>query len=598
MKRPPILFFGLGALLLPILPSTHAQETNTVSAPMTLDQAIAQIGKLDQELREKVDKFRASLDKEVAAGQLPETAAQSLRYALKNAVVSLNSEYSLVFGTSRTPLDNATLQNELKVLETDWNTVQMRRLALLKTAATDMRTGITNALRTANKPTDLDPLIASVDRLQEAMPPRATTSTVSIVLGSTSFNYYVAFLRAFRQLLEVQKKPEPAALSSVLSQFQSAASNARNVAGDSEVQQRIQQAIAPYQKAQDDAQEALDQALRGGKPAAEVNAALAKLEEVVERNQQIRSSFSSRSVRDLSSALNTYRNYAAIVTALETEQFAQARISLNNARSSGTYNLGTARSAAFSEQLKTWEKAMDEGNQKVLAKRREEIQAKLAAIKKPADLEALAAELFKAESETRLGREPDFPRGFASQLNQLATAWSSATTVTALTRQTYSESPDQRLGADLSELRKRIERDVIARVSRVPEINQPPLADLPTEAALDRLSDQLAQKGEWRRLLQISEGRSGQPRFDGVIMGTNDLVTSLRAYLAAQNFELAEQWTDAVLSYKTVLRSTSERAPIKEAADRLKDLNKKHPEAFTPAPVSPSTPAARALPPP
>ncbi|MES2573040.1 MAG: hypothetical protein V4710_23660, partial [Verrucomicrobiota bacterium] len=60
--------------------------------------------------------------------------------------------------------------------------------------------------------------------------------------------------------------------------------------------------------------------------------------------------------------------------------------------------------------------------------------------------------------------------------------------------------------------------------------------------------------------------------------GSADLLQALRAFFTAQNLELAEQWTDAVRSYKAVLRSSSERAPIKAAAERLKVLAKEHPD--------------------
>ena len=56
-----------------------------------------------------------------------------------------------------------------------------------------------------------------------------------------------------------------------------------------------------------------------------------------------------------------------------------------------------------------------------------------------------------------------------------------------------------------------------------------------------------------------------------------------RAFFAGQNFELAEQWSDAMQSYKTVLRSANEHVPIKAAAERLKVLTKEHPEAVAAA---------------
>jgi hypothetical protein len=130
-------------------------------------------------------------------------------------------------------------------------------------------------------------------------------------------------------------------------------------------------------------------------------------------------------------------------------------------------------------------------------------------------------------------------------------------------------------------LRLRAEREIIAHTLKAFELTKPPLSEQPTNEAVEALCDQLAQKREWRRLLQLldtrdilnpMEGRYGRAPAD-------DSATAIRAYFVAQNFELAEMWKDAADSYRSVLRSTSQRAPIAEAAERLKKLIKEHPEA-------------------
>ena len=577
MKRSPLLLLVGGFSLLPLLPSTGAEETaSAAQSAMTLDQALALNAKLDEDLRKRLEVLRTLLDKEVAAERVNGVAANSLRLALKSASASLNADFNTVFSYLRSPVENAALQAELGSLETDWTAAQTQRVAALKAANNELRNSLATALRKADKPNDLDGLIASANRLQEMTPSRPAQALVGTLFNANTANQLPTFLRAFRQLLEAQERSE--AIGAALNQFQNAANNLRPLVEEGDVQKRIQRTTEPFQKAQDDAQDALDRALRGGKPAAEVAAALAKLEESVERSQQVRANFNSRNLRDAGNALNTYRNLAALVSSLEAGQFSQARNTLNNVRGSGLHALGAMKSAAFQPQVQAWEKVIDEGIRKGAAKWREEAEKKLAAIKKPAELEALAAEIQKAENEARDGRDLEFPRGLGGQLSALAAAWNSGT-VAGLARFAYG-GPESNLGL-LSDLRKRIERDVIAKALEVPELNQPPLNELPTEDALEKLSDQLAQKSEWRRLLQIMEGRAAQPRYEGVIMGANDLVAALRAFLAAQNFESAELWPDAVLSYKSVLRSNSTRAPIKEAAQRLKDLRAKHPEAFT-----------------
>ena len=54
-----------------------------------------------------------------------------------------------------------------------------------------------------------------------------------------------------------------------------------------------------------------------------------------------------------------------------------------------------------------------------------------------------------------------------------------------------------------------------------------------------------------------------------------------------QAWRYAEQWAEAMQSYKAVLRSASPRAPIKPAAERIKILAKEHPEVSKiPAPAA------------
>jgi len=169
-----------------------------------------------------------------------------------------------------------------------------------------------------------------------------------------------------------------------------------------------------------------------------------------------------------------------------------------------------------------------------------------------------------------------------AQLNALAAAWASSNP--NLLRQSGSDDGDTRLSAEMIELRHRVEREVMAGSLRAPELLQPPLLEKPFEEAVEILKGQLAGKGEWRRLLQLLDDRTSPARPGMFPPAQDDLAAAVRAFIAGQNMEPAEQWRDALLSYKTVLRCTSDHAPIKKAAERVKALTKEHPEAV-PAPT-------------
>src|SRR5205085_7161899 len=105
---------------------------------------------------------------------------------------------------------------------------------------------------------------------------------------------------------------------------------------------------------------------------------------------------------------------------------------------------------------------------------------------------------------------------------------------------------------------------------------------MPLDVAIDALCEQLAKAADWRRLYRVLETRGSMQVTSGGRSG-DDTLNALRAFFTAQNLELAEQWTEAVQAYKSVLQSASERAPVQAAAERLKALAKEHPDAMNPS---------------
>jgi len=129
---------------------------------------------------------------------------------------------------------------------------------------------------------------------------------------------------------------------------------------------------------------------------------------------------------------------------------------------------------------------------------------------------------------------------------------------------------------ELIALRARAERDMLVRTLKAPELGEAPLASMETKAAVEAFCNDLIKRKEWRRLLDLLEARGLSFRNDI----RNGLAKALHSFLSAQNFERAELWPEAVTAYKEVLLCTDLRAPIEEAATRLKALKKSEPKAF------------------
>jgi len=136
---------------------------------------------------------------------------------------------------------------------------------------------------------------------------------------------------------------------------------------------------------------------------------------------------------------------------------------------------------------------------------------------------------------------------------------------------------DGALSEDLGNLRDRAERDVLSKSLNAPELLQAPLESQPLAKALESLLAKLAAGGEWRRALRIMEAQAGLEQMSGGAPRKFEAIGAVRSYLAGQNFELAELWTDAAAAYKAVLAAV-DGAPVEEAADRLKALTNEHPE--------------------
>jgi hypothetical protein len=595
MKRFPLVLFGIGSLTLAPLPGAQAQEP-AATAPATkssLQEVLERLEAINAESVKKVEAVQKVINEELVAKRITDSSAQSLRFGLRALSPTSGTEPLVsAWSAARLSTDNATLSTALKTLEGDLGAADAERFALIKKGCAEVRNSVTAAIRSAKTVPEIDTQLSLAERLQQTLPVRSSSTTNA--LGAQHLTSHISLLRNLRQVVSLQSANpvDSTALGSALMQLQNTVSSSQSVVDNSIIQQRIQDTIAPYHKAQDEAQEAVEAALKQSKPSKEIIAAIVKLEESIERFPSVSSSLKKR---DLSSAVEVYRNLAAARASIEEGKYAQAKSQLSNLRSYSLKPLGAAKAPAFTQLVGDWTNSIDELAATAAAKRVDTLRARLAAVRSAADLEKLSLELAKVENENR-DRELDFQRGLAGQLSALAAAWavSSPNLLRANPYENTTVTGDVRLAKELAELRRRAERHILAETLRLPELLQPPLAEKSLDEAIEVIITQMAGKEEWRRMLQVVEARSGQNRNNYFPGGDVDLAGALRAYIAGQNMELADQWVEAMQSYKTVLRSTSERAPTKQAAERVKVLASEHADLFKPAP--PATPPATGAP--
>lgn len=547
-------------------------EAEAKTAGFPLEQVADRLNKMDATWTEQVKAAEKLVSDERVAKRLSESAAQSLTWTVRNAS-SLMFE-SRALANARIPAENKALNEAFLKLTALQDSLQSERATLLENTLKEVRARTAKVMQGPATVEDVDALTKLFESIQTTLQSRggsATNNAANKVSGS------VYFLGQLRRLIDAESSGDIPALTSALADFRMNYGG-QDVVSDVERRKRLEAAIKPYQKAEEDKQKALDSALESRKPVEEISKAFAEYAAASGKLRSVRAN-DLRGTKDSTSA---YRRIIDFLKAAESGDSSQIKYRAEQAHNAATELGGEGRERL--EQLITkTERDLGEQEEKRAAAYIENLRKKIAEAKEAGDVDAILRDLRDPSKEPRGTVEVNVVNSLVQPLSTIATAWRSNSP--QLLQSIDGSSSGSRNPADpeIASLRGRAVRDVTVRVLRAPELNQAPLAEMPLNEAIETLCDQLVEKREWRRLLQVLESRSGAASEGRYYSGGNviptDAISALRAYFVAQNFELAEMWLDAADSYRTVLRSTSPRAPITDAAQRLKKLVKEHPEA-------------------
>ena len=174
-----------------------------------------------------------------------------------------------------------------------------------------------------------------------------------------------------------------------------------------------------------------------------------------------------------------------------------------------------------------------------------------------------------------------------SDLRQLALVWAEENTA-SFTYETFRQSSTiHPWNGEINLLRRQAFRTVLARRTGSPELLRAPLVTLAPEAAVRQLAREIFARREWPRLYELLS-TSGTLLKNSGSSENGEEWRAVKSLLTGQNFERAEQFADAVQSYRSVLTCIGELVPVDAAAERLKALKQKHPEAFPKVPPIPA----------
>lgn len=574
------VFLTATALLWGQIPAISAQDAaqSVAEDALSFDKLPVKLKQIEDDFAKQVDVFVVVVDAELAAKRITDTVAQLLRTLARNARFN--------FGELNGSIPkNEALRAAVKELEAASKLYELRVNVLVTAVWENLRKRVEDAELNKLKSEEIATIIQTLQRIQGPLQRK------NLSAGKRQFESqdFIAFLNAVKELADAERKQSlktfyPAAMSFYNSGI--------SIGLLSQADQKVvmPRLLEPMRKCILPQGSVIEAMIEARKPSQEVSTAISDYR----RAMSLFDSFTGHEGNDpdrlaFSNVLGVYGAFVRALNSLENGKTEEADSHLK---------MAIVRDQSVAAQLladrgNRGEFVVKPGNRaQIAAKLQNELRktnaqrgaqttadfaARMAAVKEPADLAAILAEIRKMSGE----RNEDISKLIRS-LENLKMAWDRRIPGwIAIERPPYGE-PSGALAKDYTALRNRVLRTLYAETLKAPELTAAPYADKGPEAAIEALCDDLAQRSEWKRLLDILQLRTPfaarRPDSQEAIA-----IAAIDSFLSGKNAELAEQWTDAAVAYKSVLRCTAPRAPIQPAADRLKAIAKAHPEAITEA---------------
>ena len=579
---------GVGLSLLPVNSGIIAAEAAPGSKEVIrLEDIPAQLASLDDLTLKNVAAFLAAVETEAAAKHISELEAGELRWTAHSISPPLNGDVKLLLSTAYVPADNDPLAKAEKDLASEIDAASSRRKGLVSLATVEMRKRIRNIVIHSTKAEQVAPATQLLRGLAETA--RQHASAPAFELNTKIFADGAGFLDTFSTALDAIAYNDANAAEAGVRRIAAFSDAMREIVSTDDAIRQIRAVQAPLIASVEAAQSEMQAALVGRKPAAQVSAALTKLETELRAYNPV----------GFATKLHAYKALAGLAGDREKADSLNLHQSIQQVRAILTSStLEEPRKSALQDLLPQWETEKHTVAKQHVENAGKSFGARLSEVTQPSDLEALATELRQGKpdapsSKTR-GMDSDSPGvlQLASSLSSLAAAWSAENLdfIGGLGDREIGATPD--ISREFSGLRERIERDILSHHLKAPELTQPPLAKQPLDQALESFIVAAAAKGDWLRVSNVFALQAPVTRAVEEGLRLAGAAASVNSFIIGKNLENAAQWRPAIAAYKQVLRIAAEVSPVKEAAERLKALKKEHPEAFAP-PAPPPRDALR-----
>ena len=571
--RPPrLLFWTVAFFLFPLAAWSWAEGPPAAAETPSLEKAVDDLQKGADSIANKAKELMAVIASEASAKRITEPVAQGLRWGLRN--LTAPGAQDRLLSTVAMPENDEAIMNAAHAYQETANKVRAEAAGLSERAEFAAVKRCSALVGDAKTAADVEPVQALLGRLQALAPGWRTNNLSTLMLH-------------LQECLDLTSTSDPAAVDAVLSSLNPRQNGAINLRGEASFDQRAALVLAPFKKASEEAQNDLESALGIRKSSERIYTALAAFEDAF--NRLNRASIFKGGANEVPSTMDSYQTLASIAGAIESHRWRSARSAMDARRQPNSDLQRLAgRRPAIHALIEKWTTEIADSEALEARQFHEQLRAKFAAVKQPADLGPIITELAKYQQNAETDRFDRFSESPSMRLSALAAAWKDDDLHGLANQISRQSRPEEAAWSeDLAGVRDRAERDILSRVLKAPELLQAPFLNQSVSDAVAGLLGQLTAGGEWRRALQILESQSALDPEPGASPRRSEAITAQRSYLAGQNFERAELWTDAAAAYKTVLTATVDGIPIKEATERLRALTKEHPEEVK---------AARALP--
>lgn len=453
----------------------------------------------------------------------------------------------------------------------------------LVTAAADALAAAARNAEHASEFAPVEKLLAQVESMAD--PGRTRRAGYSEYDEREQLNVIRNLSQTMGEILEAQRARDQARFAEALSELSEPTSISRYArfpalsAAETKFRTRM---LAPYRAEALQLQTKLEDGLMARRPAEALDALLNDYSAKAKQLSALLTSI-DRSGEFTNELLRAYRGGAQMLLALASGD-PGARADMSYSSTLELPFIHPALYRAFLQQLQRELKRAAEAGAPAggdLLKVRAEVRQKLNALPTPEAATALADALpgLLPDRARDFDQETQDLRGalssLAQELHELAVAWvESGMRLGSLAG--GQERRDGPFSLEMHRLRQRVWRDALVALHELPELKQPPYAALPVEEALAKLSETLADLGDWKKSLAMADLLHLPPEesFESVRS------RAIRMYLVAVNLELSEEYSPAVEAYLQVLVNVADHTPIAETTDRLKKLRAAHPDAF------------------